>query len=68
MPLLKTIRKDKRLTANLAFACFWIALGPVAFWLGWLKSVTFVSILSLAALAVTNLAAWLAELKLMKEE
>lgn len=66
--MLRRLRDNPRITINLAFAVFWIALTPVAYVLGWLQSVTFVSLLSIAALAVTNLAAWLAEMKLMRDD
>jgi hypothetical protein len=66
-PLIQRIKSEPRITFNLMLFCCWIVLTPIAFILGWLNSVAFVSLLSLLALAITNLAAWLAELKLMKE-
>ena len=65
---MKWLRENPYVTFNLALAIFWVVLTPVAYYLGWLKSVVFVSLLSLAALAVTNLAAWLAEMKMMKHK
>lgn len=40
---------------------FWVALTPVAWWQGWLQSVTFVSFLSLWALVETSYAAYRAD-------
>jgi hypothetical protein len=37
---------------------FWIAMIPVSFELGWLKSVTYVSALSLWALVAGHLSTW----------
>lgn len=46
---------------SLARTAFWIALVPVAYFTGWLKSVTFVSLLSLWALVETAFAAYRAD-------
>lgn len=40
---------------------FWISLAPVAYVMGWLESVTFVSFLSLWALVETAYAAYRAD-------
>lgn len=46
----------RRLNGLLAF--FWAGLVPVAWWQGWLRSVTFVSALSLWALVSGHWSAW----------
>lgn len=46
----------RRIHAGLTI--FWIALWIVAGFVGWLKSVVFVSHLSAAALVLTSLGAW----------
>ncbi len=40
------------------FTMFWLAMIPIAFVMGWLKSVTFVSALSLWALVSGHWSAW----------
>lgn len=64
----RKIKDDPRITFNLLLAIVWAVMTPVAYFMGWLNSVVFVSLLSIAALLITNLAAWLAEMKLMKED
>ena len=39
----------------------YVILTPVAFWMGWLRSVTFVSLLSIWALVESAVAAWRAD-------
>ena len=46
---------------SLARVIFWLALAPVAWWMDWLKSVTFVAFLSLWALVETSWAAFRAD-------
>lgn len=46
---------------SLARVVFWIALGPISYWQGWLQSVAFVSFLSLWALVETSWAAYRAD-------
>ena len=53
---------------SLARVIFWLALSPVAWWQGWLKSVTFVSFISLWALVETSWAAYRADRPTEKEE
>lgn len=43
---------------SLARTIFWVALTPAAYWLGWLDSVKFVSLISIWALVETAFAAW----------
>ena len=40
---------------------FYVALVPVSYFTGWLKSVTYVALLSLVALAESAMAAWRAD-------
>ena len=46
---------------NFGQMVFYIILTPAAYYLGWLKSVTFVSFLSLWALVVSAQTAWRAD-------
>lgn len=66
--MIRRIYHHPYITLNFAFFIIWLILTPIAYYAGWLQSVTFISILSLAALAVTNLAGWFAEIKLMRKE
>lgn len=43
---------------NLYLTFFWIALIPISFWTGWIKSVTFVSLLSMVALVLASQSSW----------
>ena len=43
---------------NLAATLLWLAVIPVAYFSGWLKSVVFVSAISLYANVASHLAAW----------
>jgi hypothetical protein len=43
---------------NLARMVAYVILTPVAWWLGWLASVRFVSLLSIWALVESTMAAW----------
>jgi hypothetical protein len=47
---------------------FYILLTPVAYFAGWLKSVTFVAVLSLWALALGALAAWRSDVPEIPED
>lgn len=47
---------------------FWIVLIPIAYFTGWLESVTFVSALSLWALVASHWAAWQASRVEEKED
>lgn len=47
--------------ANLAFTIGWLAVIPVALEAGWLRSVVFVSAISLYANVASHLAAWRAD-------
>ena len=46
---------------NAARVVLYIAMTPVAFMAGWLRSVTFVSLLSIWALVESAIAAWRAD-------
>lgn len=47
---------------------FWLALIPVAIWLEWSESVTFVTTISLIALALSAQASWQASRNEYKED
>lgn len=46
---------------NKARVWVYVALTPIAYFSGWLKSVTFVALLSIWALVESSLAAWRAD-------
>lgn len=47
---------------------FWIIMTPLTFGLGWLSSVTFVSLLSIWALVVSHFGAWAASRTEVRQE
>jgi len=51
---------DPRLMMRLngAATVFWVVMIPVSIWFGWVKSVTYVSALSLWALVAGHLSTW----------
>lgn len=55
----KRLRAWKRF--NMVASLCWLLLIPLAFYAGWLKSVTFVSSISIYANVASHLAAWRAD-------
>lgn len=49
-------------------AVFWVAMIPISIWTGWVKSVTYVSALSLWALVSGHWSAWQAARVEVKQE
>ena len=47
---------------------FYVVMTPIAFWLDWLDSVTFVSLLSIWALVESAIAAWRADVPTVPTE
>lgn len=46
---------------NIALMAFWLIMVPVSIATGWIKSIVFVSAVSIYANAVSHLAAWRAD-------
>jgi hypothetical protein len=53
---------------NAARVVFYLALTPPAYFLGWLRSVTFVSLLSIWALVESGMATWRSDVPTLDEE
>lgn len=62
---MRELLNSSRLQAVLT--CFWVAMVPVALLTGWVRSVTFISALSLWALVASH-GAWWAASKVAEED